>query len=508
MKPMRTHATTLGLLAPLALLAGAQVEPQGEGVPARSSPRAYHLEIRGPLDRSTQSHLRRALEDAERDGARLILDIDTPGGPVDLMWQMARAIQTASDRGVHTTAWVNEHAISAGSLVAMSCDLLYMRRTATIGSALPVTIGVTGLQPISEDEQVKEKGLSVYREEFKVVAEKSGRPTLFAEAMVDPSIGIVALELDGVKTYVSQQTYDDLRNRGEQPRFLETVLAEDKLLNVGGVEALEYGISDGLADSLEELARKISVDPASLVTVQRTRSEELASVLYAWSPLLLILAFVLAYVEMKVPGFGIAGILSIVCFAVLLLGRYLVGLADVPHIILITVGIGLIAAEVFLAPGTIWLAALGTVALLAGVIWSFAGLGTGFEYALDREILLDESLRVMVSAALALFATWTLSRFLPRTPFFNRLVLDLGDEGAEGAAMPEAGGSHARLARVGAGGRALTALRPVGKVVLVEDESMDFEARSSGPEIASGASVVVVEVTASGRLVVEEASAT
>ena len=71
--------------------------------------------------------------------------------------------------------------------------------------------------------------------------------------------------------------------------------------------------------------------------------------------------------------------------------------------------------------------------------------------------------------------------------------------------MPQASGAHARVARVGARGRALTDLRPVGKVVLAEDESIDFEARATGPGIDTGAPVVVVEVRGSGRLLVEAA---
>jgi membrane-bound ClpP family serine protease len=73
---------------------------------------------------------------------------------------------------------------------------------------------------------------------------------------------------------------------------------------------------------------------------------------------------------------------------------------------------------------------------------------------------------------------------------------------ATGAAMRDAQGRAADLARAGARGRALTALRPVGKVVLDADPALEFEARASGPEIASGASVRVVEVEA-GRLLVE-----
>lgn len=474
---------------------------------ASAQARAYRVEVRGPIDASTQSHLHRGLTLAEEAGALLVLDIDTPGGGVEVTWQIARSLQQASDRGVPTIAWVNERATSAGAMLSMACDTLYMRPTGTIGSALPVTIGPTGMQPVSPDESVREKTLSYCREEFRVIAEKSGRSGLLAEAMVDPDVGVVAIELEGERKLVSEREYDDMRMEGVHPRFLRTVVEEGKLLNVGGEEALDLGLCDGLVDSVDELAASLGVTPDELIPVERTRSEDWASVLYAWSPLLLVLGFLCAYVEFKMPGFGLPGILSIACFALVVFGRFLVGLADVPHVVLLVIGVGLIATELFLVPGTIWFGALGVVALLAGIVWSFAGLGTGFEYGLDRSILLDESLRVLIAATIAMVATWSLSRFLPKTPFFGRVVLDPLADGtgtAQAAAMADAGGRHAELARVGSRGRALTALRPVGKVTLVADETLDYEALSSGPEIAPGTAVVVVEVQGSGRLVVEE----
>ncbi len=461
-----------------------------------------HVRIDGPLDRGTQALLRRAIDRAETEGQHLIVELDTPGGDVELMWQMANALLRAE---AHTTAWVNDQALSAGALLAMACELLYMRPHATIGSALPVQIGVGGLMPVSEDEQVREKLLSVYRSEFRGIAAERGRPEVLAESMVDPGIEVVEVEVDGVPRLISDQDYDDLRQRGEQARFVRTVVAAGELFNASGREAVTLGLADGLADSLEEVVGKLSVGPAEPVTVLRTRSEDLAGLLHVWSPLLLILAFVLAYVEFKMPGFGIAGIGSIACFAIVLFGRWLIGLADIPHIILITVGMALVAAELFLAPGTIWFGLVGGLCVLFGLIWSFAGAGIGFAYPLDREILLDESLRVMGSAFIAMLCVWALGRVLPKTPGFQRLVLDAGSAPVSGAAMPEASGAHARVARVGAAGRALTDLRPVGKVVLAEDETVDFEARATGPGIDAGAAVVVVEVRGTGRLLVEAA---
>ena len=221
----------------------------------------------------------------------------------------------------------------------------------------------------------------------------------------------------------------------------------------------------------------------------------------ALTPLLLVAGVVFLYLEFKAPGFGLPGIAALVAFGLVLFGRYLVGLADIPHVILIVVGAALLAAELFLLPGTVWLGLLGAVAVLGGLLWSAVGGRIGLEYGLDRMILIDESFRMVQAVLLALLLIFGLARILPRTPLYSHMVLTAGPS-ASAAAMPDALGAHARVARSGAAGRALTALRPVGKVALDDGPGLDFEARAEGAEIAPGARVRVVEVQASGRLVV------
>jgi membrane-bound serine protease (ClpP class) len=475
--------------------AAAAQEPAGAGV--------THVLIEGPLDKGTQALLHRAIASAAKGGDRLVVELDTPGGEVELMWQMSLSLLEASSRGVVPVAWVNDDALSAGALIAMACEVVYMRSQGSIGSALPVRIGPGGLMPVAEDAAVREKLLSKYRKEFRYIAEERGRPVAIAESMVDPEVEVVEIQVDGARRLLTMVEYDDLRRRGEQARFVRTVVARGELFNGSGREALELGLSDGVAETLDEVIGKLGVGAVEPTFVLRTRSEDLVGLLSMWSPLLLILGFILAYLEIKVPGFGVPGILSIACFLTVLFGRYLTGLADIPHIILLLVGAGLLAVELFLVPGTLWAGIAGVLCVLVGLIWSFAGSGSGFAYPLDREIVLGETFRVMGSGLIALVAIWTLSRFLPKTPFFSRLVLQAGGGAATSGAMPESGGAHGEVAHVGARGRALTALRPVGKVVLDADESIDFEARANGLPIELDSRVRVVEVARDGRLLVE-----
>jgi membrane-bound serine protease (ClpP class) len=476
-----------------------------EPVPASQASGLTIVRIDGPLDVGTQALLERALDGARERGDELVVELDTPGGEIDLMWQLANALLDASDEGVTTVAWVNERALSAGALLALACERVYMRSHASIGSALPVQIGPGGLMPAGDDEAVREKLSSALRAEFRGVAVKRARSGLLAQAMVDPEVEVLEVRVEGGLKLVSAQDLDDLRRRGEEHEFVRTVVARDELFNATGSEAVALGLADGLAESLEELALKLGQSGVQPTVVERSRSEDMAGWLYALSPLLLVCGFVLVYLEIKTPGFGLAGVLAVVAFGVVLFGRYLVGLADVPHVLLVTAGAALVAVERFVMPGAIWPGLAGAAAIVVGLIWSFVGARLGLEYELDRVILIDESFRVVGAGFVALLVVWGLSRILPHTPVLSRMVLAGGPHvpaaGSAGA-MPDAHGARQRLARVGAAGRATTALRPVGKVVLDVDAGLDFEARAEGAGIAAGARVRVVEVQPSGRLVV------
>lgn len=484
-------------------LAAVLLAPLGAPVPSARAGGLTLVRVEGPLDVGTQALITRAIHAARERGDRLVLELDTPGGEVELMWQLANSLLDAGDDGLSTVAWVHDRALSAGSLLALACHRVYMRSHARIGSALPVQVGPGGLLPVSEDAEVREKISSDLRAEFRGVAEKRGRPGLLAEAMVDPDVEVLEVRDDTGVRLISAKELNDLRARGQQPE-VRTVIAAGELLNATGSEAVALGLADGLAESLQELAAKLGLAGVKPTEVRRSRSDDLAAWLHALTPLFLIGGFVLLYLELKAPGFGLNGILALVSFGVVVFGRYLVGLADIPHVLLITGGAALVALELFLMPGAIWPGLTGAAAILFGLIWSFAGGRIGLEYGLDRAILMEESLRVVGAGLLALLVIWGLSRVLPHTPVLSRMVLAGGVDvaGASSGAMPEAHGTRAALARVGAAGRATTALRPVGKVVLDADPALDFEARAEGAEIAAGTRVRVVEVQPSGRLVV------
>src|SRR6185503_7937472 len=76
-----------------------------------------HVRLEGPLETGMLVYLERALDEARARGGGLLLEIDTPGGEIELMWRLATALADASDGGVRTAAWVNDRALSAGALL-------------------------------------------------------------------------------------------------------------------------------------------------------------------------------------------------------------------------------------------------------------------------------------------------------------------------------------------------------------------------------------------------------
>lgn len=465
---------------------------------------AAHLRITGPLDTGALGHLQRVIRTSRGVHDAIVLELDTPGGSVPLMWQLARMIDAAAEEGFHTAAWVNDRAVSAGALLALSCETIAMRPSATIGSALPVTISPTGeLQPTAADPAVVEKQLSAFRAEFRAWAEDHGRPAILAEAMVDPRVRVYEVDHDGVRKIVSGVEWDDLRARNEPVSLLRTIVDDETLLNVSAREAVELGLADGEADDLGKVLELARLPGADAVLYERTRSEDLASFLASIRFLLLVVALVAIYAELKMPGFGVPGILGIAALALLLFGQYLVGLADVLHVVAVAAGIVLIAVEIFFLPGGMWAGLLGGLLVLGGLVFASLGPSADFEYALDRQLAVDAALNLMLGLAVGVVAAALLGRFLPNAPVLRRLVLAppaVGD--AHGAAMPAGVGRAAEVAQPGAKGRALTDLRPVGKVQLDAAPDRDWEARAPGDPLERGDRVVVVEVRG-GRLVVE-----
>lgn len=480
-----------GLPPARALALNAPQAPQSRGV--------IVVEFDDQLNYGGLSLLRRAIDQAQTEGTDLVVVLDTPGGEVGLMYQIGEALRRAREEGVQTVAFVNRRALSAGVLVAMSCDLIYMAPGSVMGAATPITIGPQGMQDV--DKKIK-AGMQA---EWRAYAEEQGRPPLLAEAMVNADVEVLLIEQDGLQRLVSGTEWDDLQVTEAKARLVRTIADSETLVALTAEEALEYGFADGLADNLDDVIEvklgRFGVQP---VTLERTSSEDAAAWLTKAAPILIMAGVLFLLMEMQAPGIGVPAALSALCFTLLLVGRYLTGLAGFEHILVIAVGLLLIAAEVFLVPGTLWAGISGGVLLLGGLVWSQFGPGMPLADGIGRELFVDAVQGTILWTFVGTVGAMAFGRLLPRTPVGHRMAVAPTDSGqAFGSAVGDLSGlQDDRRPQPGDAGVALTDLRPVGKVRLDAFGDREFEASVQGTSLDSGARLRVLQQS-TGRLVVE-----
>lgn len=299
---------------------------------AAESPRAravvVTVPIRGTVDLGFVPFVDRALDEAEAMGAdAVVLDIDTLGGRLDAAVQIRDRVLASR---VRTIAWVNPRAISAGAFVALSAEALAVSRGATIGAATPVALGAGGAATADE------KTISYVRKELRATAERRGHPPEIAEAMVDAEVAIPG------------------------------VIEKGKLLTLTSSEAVTLGVATLQASDMTELLRVSRLEGADVRVAEQNWAERALSIITAplVGSLLLGLAFLGIFVELRTPGFGVPGLVGLACLALVFGGHWMVHLAGYEELLIVAAGAALVLLEIFVVPG-FGLTGIAGAALLA-----------------------------------------------------------------------------------------------------------------------------------------------
>ncbi|HEX2168007.1 MAG TPA: NfeD family protein [Longimicrobiales bacterium] len=369
--------------------------------------------VSGVIELGLAPFIERTLAEAEQADARaVILDIETPGGRIDAAQRIVRAIQEAD---VPVYAFVNMHAHSAGAMIALAADEIYMRPGAQMGAATPV---------LGDGEKAPEKIVSAMRAEMRALAERSGRDPRVAEAMVDENIAV------------------------------EGVSAAGELLTLTSTEAVRHGYAREIAD-WDALLQELGLASAPVQPAQVNWAERVVRFLThpAVAPMLLSIGFLGLMMEIRTAGLGLAGLAGAGALTAFFGSHLLLGLAGWEEMILLFAGITLIAVEMFVIPGFGVAGIAGALAILAAFYLSMvAPMAAGADYAQALGVL-------SVSALVAIVAGWAILRHLPRSRGFRKSGLLLGD-----ATSKETGylSSEVRTELIGSVGVALTDLRPAG----------------------------------------------
>lgn len=426
-------------------------------------------------------YMRRVLKRAQQEKASaVILDLNTPGG---LAWQTGELMMRSLGKlDVPTYAYVNPSAVSAGALIALAADHIYMSPVSAIGAAAVVT-------PFGDlEEDVEKKINSILVPLCRSVARSKGHDPVYAtKFMVTES----ASDTDGDGK--SDDTSLEVEKQ-EDGTFKLKINESDEaasLLSLAATEATEEWkgaapLAKGIASSLQDLIEKENLE-GEIIIAEPLGFELMAQWITRFSALLLLAAFIAAQVELRVPGFGLFGFLSLGLFGLFFFGHYAAGkLVGFEMVALFILGIALVIAEFIFFPGTLIVGLLGFLCVITALVFTMADakvLPSGelspwlVETASLGDSLWNLSLALVGAVVVALLS----ARFFPESRLFKKLVL-------ESTAAPSGTGLKAPIAEpnaveaavdtpesptlVGKRGRALTPLRPSG-TALVGDEPVD-----------------------------------
>ena len=443
---------------------------------APKASRIYVIPVREQIGSAVLYIVRRGLKEAiEQKADAVILDMKTPGGGLGPTLEIMEAI--AKFPGT-TITYVNNEAMSAGAFISATTEEIWFAPSGIIGAAAPVSVGGQEVE-----STMRQKVVSYLKARIRATSEGRGYRGEVVSAMIDADyqlkIGDKVIKDKG--ELLSLTASEAAKLYGEPPRTL---------------------LSAGTAKTLDDLiAQRFGPGRATVTTLAVTWSESLAVWLNAISTVLLGVGLLALYIEFKTPGFGIFGIVGIVCLAIVFLSSYVAGLSGHEPMLVFGLGLILVAVEIFFFPGIVLLALTGLLLMLGSLVWAMADLWPNepisTAWAGDAFVapFTNLGLGLVIAVALGL----ALARWLPRGWFWDKMVV----QSTVGGAAQVAGGSDdANLAGLlGREGVAATTLRPGGQV---EVDGRRYEARVEIGAIDRGRRVVVTAYSDFG-LIVEEA---
>ena len=414
----------------------------------------YRIRLDQDIDKAAERIVVKGLEKADEAGADyVLLDLDTYGGAVDA----ADSIRTAILRYEKPViAYINMQAASAGALISIACDSIYMRTGSSIGAATVVN---------QSGEVMPDKYQSFMRGMMRATAQATGRDPKIAESMVDTA----------------------------------------NVLSLTPEEAIAVGYCEGKAESVDEAVRAVVGGNEFIVKNMEddmTWLDRLIQLLL--NPLLQSIFMMMIiggiFVEIRTPGIGLPLVTAIVGALLYFAPLYVEHLAASWEILLFVIGLILIALEIFVIPGFGVAGISGIVAVVTAL--AFAMIDNAELLRWDGTINLQPLLRpvaiVIFSITAAVFGSVWLVRRLYATRTFDTIALRQEMKASEGFTGVVSGLEHL----IGDELEVFADLKPSGKVKGTDGRV--YEAILAFGGYAEKGSLVKVLRTEQGRLYCEK----
>lgn len=406
----------------------------------------FIMEIKDQIDVRTKRYVDLALQEAkDRNASHILIEMNTYGGALYDADEIRSALLNLD---IPVYVFVDNNAASAGALISIACDSIYMAPGGSIGAA--TVVNQTG-------EAAPDKYQSYMRSIMRSTAEASGRDPRIAEAMVDEKI-----EIEGIT------------KAGEVITFSTS-------------EAMKNGFCEGEFSSTTELLTYLKLDNATVHRYEVSNTEAIISFFINpfISGILILIIIGGIYFELQTPGVGFPIMASIVALVLYLVPYYLNGLAENWEILAFIIGLVLIAIEVFVIPGFGIFGILGLILTLGSLVFMMLN-----NEMFDFEFVPKENItRALLTTLTGLFGSIILMFIggvrLTNSNFFKRVAL-------QGVQSKTEGYSSRFIAAGMAGktGEVFSVLRPSGKV---EIEGELYDAHTRGEYLEQGEKIVVVD---------------
>jgi membrane-bound serine protease (ClpP class) len=403
------------------------------------------MEVKAEIDTRMARYVRLALEHAEKTKADIIIvDMDTFGGALA---DAKEIVDRIMDVKIPIWVFINSDAASAGALISIACDSIYMAPGATIGAATVVD-GTGGAAP--------DKYQSYMRSIMRSTAETNGRDPRIAEGMVDERVVI-----------------DSVKQAG-------------KVITFTTAEAIENNYCEAKVESIDEILKRNKIESYELETFHLGVAEKIIAIFLNpfISGILILVIMGGIYFELQTPGVGFPILAALIALVLYLVPYYLNGLAEYWEIIALFVGVGLILAEVFFIPGF-------GVAGIAGItltVFSMVLIMLNNDF-FNFELVPLGDIMVAAFATIGGLTGGILLLFfggarLTKTKAFQRIALSDTQQVSDGYSV-----NTFNVNLVTKRGTAYTILRPSGKV-MIDDQI--YDAFTRGDFVEQGEIIEVI----------------
>ena len=469
------------------------------------------IAINNVVDKLLADFVQRETRYAIANGANMIIfEIDSPGGDKDYAQQVATLIAELDPAKVTTVAWVRKEATQAGTLVAISCDRIFLADDATIGNIDLKAMRLNRGRRLPPAGDVAPEDLQKLLTLTDSIARRKNRSVSLIRAMADPSLPVFEVTRKDTGR-VAWMNESELAAQPDEwvkgPAIPET--SGGSLLVLNAKRAAELGLTEAPCHDLEQLRTRLGIGAtADLRPASKTWVDNLVTVLNSGLAgfLLITIGIIFIYLELHMPS-GLFSIGAVTSFSLFFWSRFLGGTAGGLELTLFILGLVLLGLEIFVIPGFGVFGVSGILMTMVSLVMAsntFSGMSAteSFEQSMGSLGSLAAALMVVIAVAAVL------NRFLPSIPFVNRLILT-----PPGYAANASEGLHLKpslLTRapvigpitVGMIGTSASSLRPTGKAMF-GDKYVDVV--SDGAYIDHGTKIEVIRL-AGNRIIVRSAN--